>query len=81
MWTNRYVVRKADGIPGDPIPDDEPLLVVRGQDVLARRILRWYIEQYEAFRHPDPQVLYELRQHEAVLREWQETHPTKMADR
>ena len=35
----RYVVRKAEGIGGDPIPDDEPCFVVRGQDVLAPALL------------------------------------------
>ena len=52
----RYVVRKAEGIGGNPIPDDEPCFVVRGQDVLAPALLGEYILRYREVPGYDPEV-------------------------
>lgn len=77
----RYKVTKAEGIDGPPIPDDEPCLVIRAQDVLCARMLLIYLESYAALPEHDPQVLAELARHYAAVHEWQAEHPTKLADR
>ena len=88
-WTPRYLVQKAPGIGGPPIPEDEPCLVIRGQDILAPEILFDYIQKYEKEYGKDrtaPRarpVSVECLPHLAVLIEWQGDHPdkVKMADR
>jgi hypothetical protein len=44
----RYLVRKAPHVGGRPIPEDEPLLVVRAQDHLCLPTLDFYIDRYMA---------------------------------
>lgn len=43
-WHPRYFVVKAPGVGGPQIPPDEPVLVIRAQDVLASTMLSVYIE-------------------------------------
>lgn len=81
MRQARYVVRKADGIGGKPIPEDEPCIVIRGQDVLARDMIDHYIAVYGNTGNADPEVLHELRQHRDAIVDWQDEHPPKWADR
>lgn len=80
----RYVVQKAPGIGGDPIPEDEPCIVVRAQDQLALGVIDYYLAIYRAIlAHGagDQQVLDELEQHRDAIEEWQVEHRTKLADR
>lgn len=37
----KYIVTRSDGVP---IPEDEPCLVVRAQDVFAPAVLRHYMD-------------------------------------
>lgn len=82
-WSPRYIITKAPGIEGDPIPEDEPCLVVRGQDTLALTMLTTYRRLYEALPDHDLTVANELRRHWSVLLRWQANHPDriKTADR
>jgi hypothetical protein len=80
----RYIVQKAPGVGGDPIPDDEPCLVVRGQDVLAVDMLTTYIARYNSLGHDaDPEVLEEMMRNREQLIQWQKDNPekVKVADR
>ena len=79
----RYIVRKADGVPGDPIPEDEPCCVIRGQDVLAMETLGYYLSRYQLLPAADPQVISELQDHYNRIDRWQREHPDKLkvADR
>lgn len=77
----RYTARKREGIPGPQIPDDEPFLVIRAQDILAIPAINWYFCQYFAIEGHDEQVLDELYDHRKAILEWQKSHPTKVADR
>jgi len=79
----RYLVRKAPGIGGSPIGDDEPCIVIRGQDIFAPEMLFDYIQKYEKERGKDRAVSGELLRHLAILIEWQGDHPdrVKLADR
>lgn len=61
------------------IPDDEPVLLVRGQDKLALATLDFYIEASGRL-NPDPKVTRLLADHRERLASWQEDHPTKWAD-
>lgn len=63
------------------IPDDEPVLVIRGQDVLAQFILNAYILKYQDLADYDPRVIDELRIHQMALTEWQLKNRVKVADR
>lgn len=74
----RYVVRKADGIGGDPIPEDEPVLVIRAQDVLAEEMMQFYIGSYYDLEGKDPAVEAELREHLADLRRWRTEHADRI---
>lgn len=90
MFDPRYIVTKAPGVDGPPIPDDEPCLVIRAQDVLAVPMLNKYIGLYvdmltmqgltdvQLSAHP---VLQDLLIHQTILREWQAKNFVKVADR
>lgn len=82
-WKPRYIVTKAPGVGGDPIPEDEPVLVIRAQDVISEPMLQKYIREYADLRNPDPQVTAELQEHLTALVRWQDRHPERMkvADR
>jgi hypothetical protein len=79
----RYIVEKNDGIPGAPIPEDEPCLVIRGQDIMAPFILQHYIDNYSQFAEADDDVIADLREHLGILLEWQmnNAESVKLADR
>lgn len=82
-WKPRYNVQKAPGVGGDPIPKDEPVLVIRAQDVLADEMMVFYIGSYHDQEHKDPAVEAELREHLAELRRWRTANADriKVADR
>lgn len=91
----RYIVQKAEGVGGDPIPADEPCLVIRAQDHLAPFVMQFYIDEYEKRAGqatvpgagpgagPDQAVIAELREHLERLLDWQEANADKVkwADR
>jgi hypothetical protein len=80
-WRPRYRVQKAEGIGGAPIIEDEPVLVIRAQDVLARPMLREYIRRYLNLMPSDAAVVVELAHQLDALDKWQQLHRTKVADR
>lgn len=82
-WKPRYLVQKAPGVGGDPIPEDEPCLVIRAQDIMALATLRTYIEYYSIGRPWDYAVVVDLEAHLQALIDWQADHPDKVkwADR
>jgi hypothetical protein len=65
------------------IPDDEPVLLIRGQDVLALVMLDLYIGHYAVLvgmEGADERVLDLLREQRARLIAWQDVHEPKIAD-
>jgi hypothetical protein len=83
-WKPRYLVKKASGVDGPPIPEDEPCLVIRAQDVMAPMMLSTYIERYRKLAvEPDPALVSDLLDHLEALVLWQAAHPDKIkqADR
>jgi hypothetical protein len=77
----RYVIQKAPGIGGSPIAEDEPCLIIRGQDILAIPMMNEYIRRYGEFQDADIEVWAELFEHRRALILWQQTHGKKVADR
>lgn len=84
-WRPRYVVRKAPGVGGEPIGEDEPVLVIRAQDPLAGEMLMHYFKLYvdEFGFDCDPGVLIDMAAHLQELQRWQQANSDKlkMADR
>lgn len=83
MTTNRiprYLVRKNDHVGGQPIPEDEPVLVIRAQDRLAIPMIDLYLSLYQEGNF-DFAVLQELAQHRDAIKAWQAEHGSKVADR
>ena len=83
----RYVVQKAPGVGGNPIPEDEPCIEIRAQDKLALGVIDHYLAIYRAICSHSAipgagsEVIEELEQHREAIEEWQREHPTKFADR
>lgn len=79
----RYTVQKAPHVGGDPIPEDEPCIVIRAQDVLAPAMLHKYIMVYSDLEDAQPEVIEELNDHLHKLLRWQMENGDrlKVADR
>lgn len=75
----RYIVQKAPGVDGPPIPEDEPCLVIRAQDMFALDVMDFYLHHTANYLPLD--VADELRDHRERLIEWRRTHKTKLPDR
>lgn len=82
-WTPRYIVSKGNGVGGPPIPPDEPVLVIRGQDVLALQMLDHYLALYARSEFVDPAVASDLSKHRDALVVWRRNNRDriKAADR
>lgn len=82
-WKPRYIVSKAQGVGGNPIPADEPVLVIRAQDLLAVESMCNYIKAYDDLPNGDPEVMADLGRHLSALIAWQAANPEKIkvADR
>lgn len=80
VWHSRYSVRNNDP-NASPIYDDEPCLVIRGQDFLAVSMLCAYMTAYEQLPGRDVNVELELHEHLRALIFWQGRHTVKVADR
>lgn len=80
---SRYIVEKNPEVGGSSIPEDEPCIVIRGQDILAIPMLKLYIEFYKVSDHVDYMVIKELYEHLGRLNAWQEYNAgiIKWADR
>jgi hypothetical protein len=87
-WMPRYLVTKAPGVGGEPIPADEPVLVIRAQDELSLLMLDQYLLLYRTFYEhfgtgADWRVIEDLQAHRDELERWQSDNPdsVKKADR
>lgn len=64
---------------GPIIPDDEPVFLIRGQDLAAIPAAEAWCEAAAALG-ADERIIDCVRRHIEVVREWQATHPTKVPD-
>ena len=68
-------------LKNEPIPDDEPLLLLRGRDLLAPEAMDYYLKLRED-RGADPIAQSRLREDIEQMRLWQSQHSdrTRMPD-
>lgn len=66
--------------PWGKIGDDEPVFLIRCQDVLFIEILAEYGRRYANLNGADPEILSQLALHTIRARKWQQDHPTKVPD-
>ena len=61
------------------IPEDEPVFLLRAQDMLAPNIVdRWADKAVE--EDADPNIVEAARNHAAAMRKWQVAHESKIPD-
>ena len=78
MYTSRYIVQKAPGVDGPPIPEDEPVLVIRAQDVLAPLMMKLYRQAYENMPDCNSEVIQRLCHHQLEITIWREANADKV---
>lgn len=61
------------------IPDDEPVFLLRGQDILATETLEHYIIRLKAMGG-DPRILALLEEHLTKMAKWSMDHSSKLPD-
>ena len=65
----KYTIIRNDG--GAPIPEDEPCLVIRGQDKVATDMINAYIMHYKhRAPNPDAETIEALRALKAEIEAW-----------
>ncbi len=65
--------------PAGLIPEDEPVFLLRGQDILAPRVMKAWLEMYEQ-NNGDEKVANAVRDHIDSVIKWQFKNGNKMAD-
>lgn len=79
-YEGRFVDNGAPGRPDHVIPEDEPVLLVRGQDRAAPATARAWAEENDRLGG-DPMMSTRVRQHALRIEEWQaSTGKSKLAD-
>lgn len=66
--------------PTGKIPSEEPVFLLRAQDVLAPGLLRMYAEQYRILPGADPEVARLTWEQARLMDLWQKEHGSKPAD-
>jgi hypothetical protein len=66
--------------PAGLIPADEPVFLIRGQDVCAVETIEYYARLYENIQMRDEKLLTSLQKQIERIKEWQKTHIPKSAD-
>lgn len=69
-------IQDRDGL----IPDDEPVLLIRGQDVLAVPMIDEYLDRYAELAGTDASLIDVLEAHRERVEAWQRSHTPKVAD-
>ena len=65
--------------PEGKIPDNEPVFLLRGQDVVAPDVVEfWAAKAHEA--GADSRIVDAARQHALRMRQWQAEHGSKIPD-
>ena len=67
--------------PSGKIPEDEPVFLIRGHDILAPIILTLYVELHKLMGSEDHSIREGIHKHIALMRSWQiNKHKSKLAD-
>lgn len=51
------------------IPDDEPVFLIRGQDIVGAKTVRFWADQAEA-HGASPRIVERAREHAALMESW-----------
>lgn len=62
------------------IPDDEPVLLIRGQDEAAPFVIGAWLSYYSGDPRVDLELIASVKRHERRVVEWQRDHGRKAAD-
>jgi hypothetical protein len=65
--------------PENKIPEDEPVFLLRAQDVTAPDVLEYWAELNDD-KFGDKALIRRTLLHAAAMREWQRQHGSKLAD-
>lgn len=65
--------------PAGLIPEDEPVFVIRGQDLVAPAVLRFYADQAEAIG-ASAELVARVRGHAETMEKWQRDVARKVPD-
>ena len=65
--------------PSGIIPQGEPVLLLRGQDICAPETLRFYADFNES-QGGDPEISRQIREHANEMTRWQNEVKVKVAD-
>lgn len=66
--------------PDGKIPEDEPVFLIRGQDVVAPSVLRHWVQLYREHETHSPSMAKMVLQHANAMEAWQKEHGSKVAD-
>lgn len=67
--------------PAGLIPENEPVFLLRGQDVFAPNLLRDWADKIEATETIDSMIMADMvRDHADLMKEWQKTVKVKIPD-
>jgi len=61
------------------IPDDEPVFLIRAQDIVGPHVVEYWADQAEV-NGADPDIVQTVRNHASLMRVWQEEHGHKVPD-
>lgn len=61
------------------IPEDEPVLIIRGQDLAAVPAARAWCQTADDLG-ADPRLVQQVEDHIGRIEEWQQTHNAKVPD-
>ena len=64
----------------DIIPVDEPVFLLRGQDIHAPIILELYATMVENSKKPDDTIVASIREHAKAMKRWQLAFGSKYPD-
>lgn len=71
----RHVGKHMDPI----IPEDEPVFLIRGQDVVAPGVLRYWADCAEA-EGAEKEIIDAVRKHAELMEDWQDQVRSKVPD-
>lgn len=65
--------------PSGKIPEDEPVFIIRGQDILGPIVLREYAAHAQYF-HVSDDLIQKVLEHANAMEQWQKTIAVKVPD-